>query len=282
MQLTLPVAFEALLGVLGLASAVVWVAIIRRLLDRQTVIAHEPHSAVPQSGWDVVFLVGVFLALETAALRGSIRDAEVPQELSLTDVAVLSAAHLVWIAFAIAYLTAKVGAHWNDIGIDVNKIRGDLRLAGKVFLSVLLPVYGLQLLLTQLMESEHPLAKLAKEQPTIGTLALATVSAVAVAPLCEEFLFRIVLQGWFEKWEALWRQRTETAGPLPPGLLANLIVAAIFGLMHMGHGPDPVALFVLALFLGYSYQQTHRILVPLVVHVCFNALAVLELWVTLL
>jgi len=179
-------------------------------------------------------------------------------------------------------LWAKIGAKPDDLGFDITKLRGDLLLGGKVFLSVLLPVYGVQLLLTQLMPSEHPLARLAKEQPDVGTLALATVSAVAVAPFFEEFIFRIVLQGWFEKWEALWRQRTQTLGPLPAGLLANVIVATIFGAMHLGHGPDPAALFVLSLILGYSYQQTHRIVVPLVVHICFNALAVLELWVTVM
>jgi membrane protease YdiL (CAAX protease family) len=282
MQPTLPVAFEALLCGLGLASAVVWVGIVRRLLGRQPVIAHEPHAPVPWSGWDVIFLVCLAVALESAALGGSMPEGEVPQEISAADVAVQSSAHLVWLTFAAAYLSAKVGAYWDDLGFDVTKLGGDLRLGGKVFLSVLVPVYGLQLLLTQLMPSEHPLALLAKDQPSIGTLALATVSAVAVAPLFEEFIFRIVLQGWFEKWEALWRQRTATTGPLPAGLLANVLVAAIFGLMHWGHGPDPAALFVLSLILGYSYQQTHRIMVPLMVHVCFNALAVLQLWVTLL
>ena len=282
MEATASVAFVVFYGVLLFGSAGVWLVVARRLERRQPVIANEPRSLVPWSGWDVVFLVGVFLALESAALRGSIRDAEVPQGLSTTDVVVVSAAHLVWIAFAIAYLAAKVGAQWSDIGIDVTKIRGDLRLGGMVFLSVLLPVYGIQLLLTQLIESEHPLAKLAKEQRDIGTLSLVTISAVAVAPIVEEFLFRVVLLGWFEKWESLWRQRTSTTDRLPPGLLANVIVAAIFGLMHWGHGPDSAALFVLSLILGYAYQQTHRIMVPLVVHVCFNALAMLDLWVTLL
>ena len=151
MQLSLPVAFESLLWGLGVASAVVWVGIIRRVLGRQPVIAHEPHSMVPWSGWDLVFLVGVALALESAALRGSIRDGEVPQEISAAGVVVQSAAHLVWLAFAIAFMWAKVGASPDDLGFDLTKLRGDLRLAGQMFLSVLLPVYGLQLLLTQLM-----------------------------------------------------------------------------------------------------------------------------------
>ncbi|MBI3838992.1 MAG: CPBP family intramembrane metalloprotease [Planctomycetia bacterium] len=281
MQPTVPVAFESLVSMLALASLGVWVGVIRRLLRRQPVVAHEPHSVVPWSGWDVVFLVAVALALELTALRGLMRDGEVPEQLSAADVVLQSAAHLVWLAVAVAFLSAKVGAYVDDVGFDAGKLASDLRLGGTTFLAVLLPVYGLQVLLTQLVESEHPLAKLAKEQPNIGILALATVSAVVVAPVFEEFMFRVVLQGWLEKWETLWRERTGTTGPVRAGILPNVVVAAIFGLMHWGHGPDPAALFVLSLFLGYTYQRTHRILAPLVVHVSFNALAVIQLWVML-
>ena len=148
-------------------------------------------------------------------------------------------------------------------------------------MAVLLPVYGLQFLLTQFMKSEHPLAKLAMEQPSTGVLMLTTVSAVVVAPLFEEFMFRVLLQGWFEKWETLWRESAGKNIPGRTGLLPNVIVSALFGLSHLGHGPDPVALFVLSLILGYTYQRTHRIIAPLVVHVCFNARAVLMLWIML-
>ena len=42
--------------------------------------------------------------------------------------------------------------------------------------------------------------------------------------------------------------------------------------------PDPVALFILALFLGYVYQRTHRIIAPVFVHACVNALSMIQLW----
>ena len=58
-----------------------------------------------------------------------------------------------------------------------------------------------------------------------------------------------------------------------------MAVAVLFGLMHFGHGPDPFALSVLGMFLGYAYWKTHRLAAPLAIHVMVNSLAVVELWV---
>jgi membrane protease YdiL (CAAX protease family) len=55
----------------------------------------------------------------------------------------------------------------------------------------------------------------------------------------------------------------------------------LFSLAHFGFGPDPVALFVLALILGFLYQRTHRIVPCIVVHALFNALNLLILWLVL-
>ena len=46
--------------------------------------------------------------------------------------------------------------------------------------------------------------------PSPTLFALAFAAAVVVAPFCEELLFRLVLQGWLEKWEDWrlgWRKR---------------------------------------------------------------------------
>ena len=49
-------------------------------------------------------------------------------------------------------------------------------------------------------------------------------------------------------------------------------------LAHFGYGPEPVPLFVLALFLGYVYQRTHRILPCIVAHALFNLFSMIVLW----
>jgi membrane protease YdiL (CAAX protease family) len=51
-----------------------------------------------------------------------------------------------------------------------------------------------------------------------------------------------------------------------------------FALAHYGYGPDPIAIFFLALILGYVYQRTHRILPCMIAHALFNSVAVFVLW----
>jgi hypothetical protein len=60
---------------------------------------------------------------------------------------------------------------------------------------------------------------------------------------------------------------------LPIGLSA-----IIFALLHFSHGPDWVALTLLACGMGYLYQRTHRLVPSLVVHALLNSLSMWGLW----
>jgi membrane protease YdiL (CAAX protease family) len=51
--------------------------------------------------------------------------------------------------------------------------------------------------------------------------------------------------------------------------------AALFGLMHSSVWPNPVALFVLGLGLGWLAVRTNGVLVPVLVHALFNAVSAL-------
>ncbi len=79
-------------------------------------------------------------------------------------------------------------------------------------------------------------------------IALATVAAVVVAPLVEEFLFRVLLQGWLEAvWSRRRRSRPELRSP-PKSYMPLVLPAALFALMHFRVGravPTPQDLPVL-------------------------------------
>jgi membrane protease YdiL (CAAX protease family) len=63
-------------------------------------------------------------------------------------------------------------------------------------------------------------------------------------------------------------------GPKGPALVNHwptAVSALLFAGMHLGQGPAPVPLFVLALGLGYLYERTHRILPSITVHLLLNA-----------
>jgi membrane protease YdiL (CAAX protease family) len=57
-----------------------------------------------------------------------------------------------------------------------------------------------------------------------------------------------------------------------------LISSLLFSLAHVGHGPAPIPLFLLAMGLGYLYQKTHRLLPCITVHFLLNATSIVMLW----
>ena len=66
---------------------------------------------------------------------------------------------------------------------------------------------------------------------------------------------------------------------MPYGVVPIVISSFLFGMAHLGHGPDPIPLFVLALILGYVYQRTHRIVPCIVLHMLFNAFSLTLVWI---
>ena len=67
-------------------------------------------------------------------------------------------------------------------------------------------------------------------------------------------------------------------GGWPRGTVPIAISSTLFALLHLGHGFDPVPLWVLAVGLGLIYQRTHRILPCVVLHMVFNAFGLAMLW----
>ena len=89
---------------------------------------------------------------------------------------------------------------------------------------------------------EHPLVILLSRSPSLGTLALCFVAAVLVAPVAEEFLFRLVLQGWLEAVETRHGRRLAWLRRLPRGSGPVVLASVVFGAMHYRAGieePDP-------------------------------------------
>jgi membrane protease YdiL (CAAX protease family) len=56
-----------------------------------------------------------------------------------------------------------------------------------------------------------------------------------------------------------------------------LVSGGIFALMHLGNGPDPIPLFFFAVWLGFVYRQTGRLLPCIVIHFLLNGLSFLPL-----
>lgn len=89
----------------------------------------------------------------------------------------------------------------------------------------------------------------------IGDLLLNILVIALIAAVCEEFLFRGVLQQWF--------------GSFMNKHLAIIITAAIFSLIH-GEFFSFLPRFMLGIFLGYLFQYSGSILVNISAHFLNN------------
>lgn len=277
---------EAVVGALSRAllfgSGLVWVAVVRRLVAGKPVVKFERRYRQPWSGLDVAVLAVAVLFFELAASKLATAAAgESYGDALPLYLAARSVGQVAWLAFALVYLVAKSGAYLDDLGFDAARLAGDMRLGGLTFLAALVPVYAVQWFFVFVLDmpSKHPLVELMEKGPGFEVMVLVTFVAVVMAPLWEEFVFRVLLQGWLENLLGRIREPHAPAGEENPGLAPIVIASAIFGALHMAHGPDPVALFVFALFLGYAYRQTHRVVPSIVAHFCLNAWTMVSLWV---
>ena len=83
------------------------------------------------------------------------------------------------------------------------------------------------------------------------------IGAGVVAPIAEELFFRGLLQTFFLN---VFRRRG----------LAILLASLVFGGVHFTQPHAVAALAVLGLFLGYAYERSGTVLVPIVIHSLFN------------
>jgi len=123
------------------------------------------------------------------------------------------------------------------------------------------PVYGLAMLCTYLMQEflpgkarPHDMLAALREMD-FGGKTLIAVSAIILAPLLEEVLFRGLLQSMLRRYVKPW----------PAILLTSILFVAVH------HEPQNMpALFILSLVLGYNYERTGRLFSPILIHAFFN------------
>lgn len=102
-----------------------------------------------------------------------------------------------------------------------------------------------------------------RENPASLISGMLILGAVIGAPIAEELMFRVFLQ-------------SAVLGLVRRTWWAVFLTAAIFAAVHIGSltagaGFALVPLFVLGLGLGVAYERTRRPVVPMIVHMLFNA-----------
>lgn len=339
-------------AIAAITALIMW---IRRWMQLGYVLAYEPRRRVP---WGP--LAGVLAVLMTALSIWNVMAMRAAQFEAARFTAEEFAegqfkASMVQLAFVVAIVAVLVvvnGASWRDLGLPTSsdQLVYDIMLGIWVALAAMVPLWILQVLAINLLgvPPAHPLTDQMQETPNWLLFVAAMMTAVVAAPIFEEFVFRLLLQGGLERLEdesvgwrfslptrrehqllanlrsestewpspnedapveyageqavpesgsggpslaagdELWTEQLEpedlpklTPGGdgLAPGVdhgwMPILISSFLFALAHLGNGPSPVPLFVLALMLGYVYQRTHRITPCIVAHMVFNGVSVL-------
>jgi membrane protease YdiL (CAAX protease family) len=257
----------------------------------------------------------VALPIATALFGGTAAAREEPGDPAWQIAGYIVEQALITAVFLTA-IAAFSGATASDLGLSRQFGRG-VAIGLIAWLAALLPVQGVQALLFSWFHtpSQHPLVQLVIDKPSPALMVAAFVAAVIVAPICEEIIFRLLLQGWLERLEDVrlgWRSAVQPTAPvdvaaatetdlpttpspaewappmpgpprrglagLPYGWAPILISSEMFGLAHFGHGTDPIPLVLLGMILGYTYQRTHKIVPCIVTHMAFNLLSMIVLW----
>lgn len=280
-----------------------WIALLARLFQGRPLLRFELRRESPWGLWDLFLILALAFGPQVTVaicfqplLRPNNPDPQVLTQL-LSWNAVVS---VISIFGMLAYFQFRPQASLKDVGLDLRKFGYQLAVGIACFLLVAPVVFAIQATLVVLFEfeSKHPLIELLKHDESAFNIC--TFLAVVVAPIAEELVFRGFLQGWLERlplfraeFDSFLLGRRETdeeddilfqeskRGSHPLALMPIVISSTVFAAMHWSHGPDPVALFVLALALGYVYQRTHRVLPCIVVHACLNGTTMLLLWLSL-
>ncbi len=175
------------------------------------------------------------------------------------------------IAFLIAVLVLlKLGGKSIDPGLT----RPGGFVVGMGWLAFVLPMLwattlfalAVRLWLGQTVEDVHPLIEQIMAADDSTLLVLLVMQAVVAAPLVEELLFRGVLQ------TALGHGLGTVVGMQAGRWLAITAISLAFALVHpLWSAPT---IFVLAMILGWLYERTGNLWVPIGLHFAFNAVSI--------
>jgi membrane protease YdiL (CAAX protease family) len=96
-------------------------------------------------------------------------------------------------------------------------------------------------------KAEHPLSQALLGGHDVWTRLLCIESAVIIAPITEELLFRLLLQGWLESLGRRMRRRLRAMRWIVPGLMPITTVAVLFAALHIPGPQESLPIVVLGL-----------------------------------
>jgi membrane protease YdiL (CAAX protease family) len=249
-----------------LASLALWGVILERLSTgeplfpcRIPVTRPRPATAVTIVGIWVVYVVYLIISLQLAGHERKLPDTNLRDALRITGGNILE--QCIVASIMVMTLSGLGVRSLNRYGIDGRRIPEKLNWGLKGYVASVIPVVLVSLLMQRFHnpDNKHPFLQLLDQQQSVSLVTLLLISTVVMAPISEELMYRVILQGAFQRWMPPW---AAIAG-------SSVLFSAVHGF------PDAVSLLPLAGILGFLYWRTGSYLVVVTTHASFNGFNIL-------
>ncbi len=207
------------------ASLLLWLLALDRLFKGHSLLDLEPRRPVPWSLVDLLLIGFVGFAVLTITQLACLKQLDLPKgNWDLADLSpgqqvyvllTFSASSIVTWAVAVIVCRWRSGASLRDLGWDPNRWQRDCGLGLIAFVMLIVPVLSIHFIAQKAFPTDetHPFIDLIMNDPKLAYLWPIGLAALVVAPLVEEYFFRVLLQGWLER--RLARREWSRALPMP-------------------------------------------------------------------
>ncbi len=202
--------FALSLLVLGLLAGAVasWAYLIVRAVRREPILIVEPCAPRVWGLVDVMFIVitsvvcQIVFASAYVRLTGTVLPKNGEGQVPADVAAAASLGHVAAIALALSWLALRFNVTPAHAGFRTQGLWRQLQIGIVTTLATLPIVYLLMAVVSIGLNTEysHPLLDEVRRNATLGSYLLGVATAVLMAPLAEEFLFRVLIQGWLQSW----------------------------------------------------------------------------------
>ncbi len=200
----LPLVVMTLFILFLLASSIFgWIAVSTLLWMKQPLpIRSERHATAPWGLLDIFVAIGAWLLCQIVGpivfVVLGYRDLLLTEPTPLFVIAVVNGLCLFAVVAATSWIMGWFGRRADAVGWSLKRVFYDIGLGIVTFVLAAPLIYGLMGVATALSEKEysHPLFEAFNDDPV--NILYAFWVAVIVAPIVEEFLFRVLLQGFLQ------------------------------------------------------------------------------------
>lgn len=242
-------AFILLLMLLSMLFGMMFLRVLRRFIAdfADTLITGRTPAAA-------IGLVALWLLL--SLINRLVAAQEGPMDLTLSGVRLSCLISFSIAGLLVVGLTNGGRRPAADQGLTIHPLGRRMQLGAAAYLAAIGPT-GLLLLVSSLwrtVDTQHSYLRALRDSAGAELLLWIILSAVVAAPMTEELLFRVTLQGWLSE---------RCSGPVAIGL-----TACIFALVHGWR--DALPLIPLSLILGSMFHYSRSYLSCVVTHALFN------------